>query len=121
MRQRQRGITFIGWIVLLVPFAIVGYAAIRMTPIYLNYMKVAKAMEQVATDSRGDEQINVQALRSSLRKHFEIDSVDFPMPEQVAFVRDGKQWVAELRYEDTAPLFGNIGLLVRFDKRVPIS
>ena len=42
MRQRQRGITFIGWIVLLIPVAIVGYALIRVAPVYLNYMKVAK-------------------------------------------------------------------------------
>ena len=41
--SRQRGITFIGWLFLLMPVAIVVYGGIRLAPVYLNYMKVAKA------------------------------------------------------------------------------
>lgn len=121
MRARQRGITFIGWIVLLVPVAIVGYAAIRATPMYLNYMKVSKALEQLATEFKGDEQLGIQAARSSLEKRLDIDSVTYPRVDQVAIVREGKSLVAEARYEDVAPLFANISLLVRFDKRVTLN
>ena len=49
MRTRQAGITFIGWLVILVPIALVGYAAIRLTPVLLNYMKVSQALERTAT------------------------------------------------------------------------
>ena len=45
MHSRQAGITFIGWLFLLVPVAIVGYAGIRLLPVYLTYMKVAKAVQ----------------------------------------------------------------------------
>jgi hypothetical protein len=121
MRARQRGITFIGWIVLLVPVAIVGYAAIRVTPAYLNYMKVSKALEQTATEYKGDEQISVQAVRSSLEKRLDIDSVTYPRADQVSIAREGKSLVAEARYEDVAPLFGNLSILVRFDKRVTLN
>ncbi len=55
MHARQKGITFIGWLILLVPVAIVGYAGIRLAPMYLNYMKVAKAMKQIAAEHAGDE------------------------------------------------------------------
>jgi len=61
MRHRQRGITFIGWIVLLIPVASVGYAGIRVVPVYLNYMKVAKALEQI--NDRRD--VHCVLLRSS--------------------------------------------------------
>ncbi len=50
MRNRQGGVTTIGWLVLLTPFAIVLYAGIRLAPIYLNYMKVVRAVEQAATE-----------------------------------------------------------------------
>lgn len=121
MRHRQRGITFIGWIVLLIPVAIVGYALIRVVPVYLNYMKVAKALEQIASESKGEEQLSVQALRNSLDKRFDIDSVNYPRSDQVSFVREGKSWVAEARYEDVTPLFGNASILLRFDKRVTLN
>ena len=48
MRSKQRGVTLIGWILLLTPWAICGYVGIRLTPVYLNYMKVVRSMEQVA-------------------------------------------------------------------------
>ena len=53
MRHSQRGVTFIGWLFLLVPVAIVVYAGIRLTPIYLNYMRVAKSLSQVAQRGQG--------------------------------------------------------------------
>ena len=121
MQARQRGITFIGWIVLLIPVAIVGYAAVRIVPLYLNFMKVSKAIDQTATEAKGDEQITGQALRNSLDKRFDIDSVSYPRPDQIAFAREGKSWVAEARYEDVAPLFANISILLRFDKRVTLN
>jgi hypothetical protein len=31
----------IGWLVLMVPIAIVAYGVIRLVPIYLNYMRVS--------------------------------------------------------------------------------
>jgi hypothetical protein len=35
--------------------------------------------------------------------------------------RDGATWVVESKYEDDAPLFGNVSLHVVFDKRVKIG
>ena len=52
MRHSQRGITFIGWLVLLVPVAIVVYAGIRLAPIYLNYMRVAKSLSETASEAK---------------------------------------------------------------------
>src|ERR1700738_5657133 len=49
MRNRQQGVTAIGWLVLLTPFAILLYAGIRLAPLYLNYMKVVRAMDGAAS------------------------------------------------------------------------
>ena len=121
MRGNQQGITFIGWVVLLVPVAIVAYGGIRLAPVYLNYMKVSKALQEVAAEARDTETINTQSLRRGLINRFDIDSVTYPKADQIAFVREGQKWVAEARYEDVAPLFGNLSLLVKFDKRVPLN
>ena len=49
-RRYQRGITFIGWLFLLTPVALCVYVGIRITPMYLNYMKVTHTLEQVKTE-----------------------------------------------------------------------
>jgi Tfp pilus assembly protein PilE len=50
MHSKQRGVTLIGWLFLLIPIAILGYAALRLAPVYLNYMKVSRSMNQLVSE-----------------------------------------------------------------------
>lgn len=120
MRRRQNGITFIGWLFLLVPVAIVVYGLIRLVPAYLNYMKVAKAVNQTAAEYKG-EQVNPQAVRNSLQRRWDVDGITFPLVSDVAVTRDGQKWVVEANYEDQVKLFSSISLLVQFDKRATLE
>ena len=115
MRNRQQGVTAIGWLVLLTPFAIVGYAGIRLAPLYLNYMKVVRAIDNAR--SGGD----ATAIRNAIDRHFEIDMVEYPTTKDIQIRREGKAWVIEAKYDDEAPLFGNLSLHVTFDKTVRSS
>lgn len=121
MRHKQRGVTFIGWLFLLIPIGLVLYSLIRLTPVYLNYMSVSKAINQVASDHKGDEQINPAAVRGELQRHWDVDSINYPEVKDVSVTRDGNQWVLEANYEDTVHLFGGISLLVHFDKKAAVE
>jgi len=119
MRNRQTGVTFIGWLFLLTPMAIVLYAGIRLAPIYLNYMKVAKAMDQAANEAKGGGDAN--SILISIDKKFEIDMVEYPTTKDIKVTRDGGGWMIQTQYDDDAPLFGNLSLHVTFDKRVKVG
>jgi uncharacterized protein DUF4845 len=121
MRHTQRGITFIGWLFLLVPVAIVLYSGIRLAPIYLNYMRVAKSLTQLATEAKSSATTNPVELRNSLAKHFDIDSIEHPDVKDIDIHREGDHFVAIADYEDVAPLLGNISLLVQFHKQVEMQ
>jgi hypothetical protein len=118
MIRRQRGVTFIGWLFLLIPVAILGYVGIRLVPIYLNYMRVAQSVTQTASEMKTDEAaaLTPVLIRAALAKHFDIDSITFPDVRDVTITRDGTGWTIEAKFEDTAPLFGNISLVIDFDK-----
>ena len=121
MRKQQRGVTFIGWLFLLMPIAILVYVGIRVAPLYLNYFRVVRSLEQLAADTRGDAQINPVALRSSLEKRFDVEYIDHPAPKDIDIHREGNRWVAVADYEDPAPLFANILILVQFRKQVDLQ
>jgi hypothetical protein len=118
MRNRQQGVTAIGWLVLLTPFAIVGYAGMRLAPVYLNYMKVVRAIDNAASTAKGGGAGDATAIRTAIDRHFEIDMVDFPTIKDIQVRREGGAWVIEAKYDDEAPLFGNVSLHVLFDKTV---
>ena len=120
MRNRQRGVTAIGWLFLLTPVAIVVYAAIRAAPVYLNYMKVAKAMDGAVTELKAGG-ASPQSIRNTIDKHFEIDMVDYPTTKDMKITKDGGVWLVESQYDDDAPLFANVSLHITFDKTVRIS
>jgi hypothetical protein len=118
MRSKQRGVTFMGWIVLLVPVVILIYAAVRLTPVYLNYMKVVRALNLVASDANGSS--DPRSIRTTIEKHFEIDMVDYPTAKDIKVTKsqEGTGYDVEASYDDEAPLFANISLHVVFDKVV---
>jgi hypothetical protein len=120
MRNRQQGVTAIGWLVLLTPFAIVLYAGIRLAPLYLNYMKVVRAIDNAASSvkSAGAGAGGATAIRTAIDRHFEIDMVEYPTIKDIQIRREGTVWEIEAKYDDEAPLFANLSLHVTFDKTV---
>ncbi len=120
MLARQRGVTAIGWLVLLIPFAIIIYAGIRLTPVYLNYMDVARTLNELADEYRTGG-ATPQSIRESIQKHFDVDSVDYPTVKDISITRAGQGWRVEAAYYDQAPLFAHITLQVAFDKTVTLS
>jgi hypothetical protein len=121
MRSKQTGVTLIGWIILLVPLAICVYAGIRLTPVYLNYMKVARTLEQVKSEFKEDDTRGAANIRNAVEKHLNVESVDYPDIKDIKITRDGKKWIISAAYDDQAPLFANVFILVSFDKSVTLG
>ena len=121
MRSKQTGVTLIGWLILLTPMALCGYVGVRLTPVYLNYMKVARTLESVKTEFKGSDAGSQLAVRAAVEKNLNIESVDYPDIKDIKITRDGKSWVINASYDDQAPLFSNIFILVSFDKSVTLG
>jgi len=118
MLRRQRGVTFIGWLFLLIPVGIIVYMAIRLVPIYLNYQRVAHSLTQTAVDLKTEDMATLTPLliRGALSRHFDVESITFPDVKDVTVTRDSTGWTIEAKFEDSAPLIYNISLVVDFDK-----
>ena len=121
MRKRQSGMTFIGLLLILVPIGILVYAGIRIAPIYLNYYRVVQAMAQMAKEEKDNPQATQESLRSSLSRRFDVEYVEHPSPQEMQFHREDGAWIVIADYEDIAPLFGNVSLLMQFHHEVKLQ
>jgi Domain of unknown function (DUF4845) len=121
MRSKQTGVTLIGWIILLIPVAICAYAGMRLTPVYLNYQKVTKTLDVVKSEFKDGAGNSQQEIRKVVEKNLGVQSVDYPNAKDFKITRDGKQWVISIAYDDQAPLFSNVFILVSFDKTVRLG
>jgi Domain of unknown function (DUF4845) len=119
MKRTQRGVTMIGWICLLIPVAIVGYSAIRLIPVYLNYTKIMRSMDQIAKETRASD--TGQTIRYALEKRLDIEQVDFPDVKDFDIHREGQTWIMAIDYEDSTPLLSNVYITAKFSKSVRIG
>lgn len=123
MRSRQAGMTFLGLLVLIIVVGSWLYAAMRVTPVYLNYMKVASSLEKVRDEYENNPNTTDFMIRKALERHFDIESVDEAVfsSKDVVIKPQGGTFQVTAAYEDTAPLLANVYILVSFDKTVEIA
>ncbi len=117
--HRQRGATFLGMVTILAILGLAVYAGIRLTPIYLEYMKVVRAMEQTASEAKGGT--DLAALRTSLGRRWDIEDISTIEAKDVDVKKIGNGIAMRANYRAEAPFVGNISLAVDFDKTVEIS
>ena len=120
MRREQQGMTFIGILIILAMAGVIVYAGIRLAPVYLNYLKVARSMEAPATEMKGDNP-DPGAIRSALNKHWEIDMIDSPDVKEIEIVKDEGVVTMHVDYDDAVPYIANVSLSVHFDKTVKVQ
>jgi len=119
--RKQRGVTMIGWIFLLIPMALVIYAGIRVGPEYLNYYKVITAMKETVSQLKGNEVLSQREISSSLEKRFDIGYIDEPKIKDIVISKGDDGWSMTADYEKAVPFFGNLFLLLEFKKTVVIN
>jgi Domain of unknown function (DUF4845) len=120
MRKHQRGVTAIGWLILLIPVAICAYAGIRIGPLYLNYMNVVHSLNMVSGEIDNGT-ATAAAIRAAVGKHFDVEYISYPDIKDLKITRDNGTWKVEANYDDQAPLFANVAILVTFDKTVKLK
>jgi hypothetical protein len=120
MRQSQQGMTFIGLVCVLALAGVIVYAGIRLAPVYLNYMKVARTMEMTATEAKGDnpDPANIHRL---LDRHWEIEDPTGVDEKDVEVTKDDSGVSIHVAYDDSVPYVANVSLTVHFDKTVKVQ
>lgn len=117
LKRRQTGMTTLGLIILVCFVGIFAFAGIRLTPVYLNYMKVAGVLSGIHDEFDGQNAART-SIRSSVSRRFDIESVSEITAKDVKVTKvDGGHEVAAT-YSHKAPFVANISFVVDFDKRV---
>lgn len=118
--RRQQGMTMIGMLLILGMAGLIVYAGLRLAPLYLNYIKVARSMNAAAADFRSDNP-DQGAVRRSLEKHWQIEDISGVDAKDVEILKDDSGVSLHVAYDDSAPYIGNVSVLVHFDKSVKVQ
>jgi hypothetical protein len=117
--HRQSGMTTLGVAILVAFVGLFAFAALRLTPVYLNYMKVAGVVSGVYEEFDGAGATRAM-IRKSISRRFDIESVSVISAKDVEVTTvDGGFEVAAV-YSHKADFISNVSFVVDFDKRVVV-
>lgn len=116
---RERGMTTFGFLILVSFIGLFAFAAIRLAPVYLNYVKVAGVLDGVY-DEFDNQDPTRGAIRTSINRRFEVESVSVISSREIKVKSDSGGFLVVAQYDHTTPFVANIHFTVRFDKEVLI-
>ena len=118
-RRRQAGMTTLGLIILVAFLAVFAFAGIRLTPVYLNYMKVVGVINGVQEEFDGNGP-NRSSIRSSIVRRFDIETIVEITAREVKVTQVDGGFEVAATYSHKAPFVANVSFVVDFDKRALI-
>jgi hypothetical protein len=119
MKQRQRGATFLGMVTILLILGAGLYAGLRLVPVYLEYTKVARALEQVR-DEHAAIDSNPQLIRNSLERRWDVEDILSIGWKEILIKKTNEGYEVRAQYNVERPFVANVYLLAKFDKSVVI-
>ncbi|KJK01849.1 hypothetical protein UB43_07320 [Pseudomonas sp. 21] len=114
--RSQKGMSLLGWLVVLAIVAFVASAAFKIIPHYLDYYAIEKAITSVETDKAAEVR-TVPEFYSYVDKALMLNNIrDLKLDDALDVKLDNNEFRAHLKYEKREPLVQNIDLVVKFDK-----
>lgn len=119
LKRRQGGMTTLGLIILVTFVGTFAFAGIRLTPVYLNYMKVVGVVDGVQKEFDGTNATRA-SIRKSVGKRFDIESVGVITAKDIKVTKQDGGHLVAATYSDKTPFIANVSFVVDFDKQALI-
>ena len=118
--RKQKGMSFIGFLVILSMVLFILFLGMRIAPIYLEYYAVVSAMNGVA-EERGSAQYSPYDIRVKVLNRLYLSFSDGNVKEENVQIvrRDGVQ--LRVVYQARKKVIGNMDVIASFDRMVMLS
>lgn len=116
LARSQKGMSILGWLMVLAFVAFFASAVFKVLPHYLDYLSLEKIIMSVETD-KASEVRTVGHFYTYVGKGMSVNTIrDLSLKEALKVKIENDVFIAHLKYEKREPLIENIDLVVRFDK-----
>ncbi len=111
--QKQRGMTFMGLVLMVAAIVFVAVIGMKMVPAYLEFMSVKKAIANIANQPNFREMTN-KDIYTAFSKTASIDNIDSIDAKELIISKTDLGPVVTAEYQVVVPLMGNVSALLDF-------
>ncbi|GMQ83868.1 MAG: DUF4845 domain-containing protein [Gammaproteobacteria bacterium] len=117
--HHQKGMTAIGWLLVLSLIAFFTLITLRLVPAYLEFSKVSSVLESLKNEPGITRKTRGEIL-GLIRKRFDVNDVYQVDAKQVVVKKDKGVLKVSINYERREHMVGNIDVVATFDKQVEV-
>lgn len=112
--NKQRGMSTLAILVMLLVGGFFITCAIKLLPIYMQKSTVHSAIDSAI--KKGDlARLSPAEIRAKLSRHFDVNRVDAIKAADIKVGRENGKMFVDARYEQRVALMYNIDVVVKFD------
>lgn len=115
-QQRQKGMTFLGYMIVLGIIGFFALMAMKLVPLYLEYQSVVKIMNSVASETSPNTP--PARVRDAIQKRLDINNINRINSRDFQIVRESGATVLAIDYEARTNFAGNLWFLLVFENDV---
>jgi len=121
-RAEQKGMTYLGILLLMVVIAICAIVVIKILPVYLEHFKVTSSLKSFVEDTKGNPAMPPTEIKKLLLRRFDVNDVSHVTKDDIQISKENGKTVISIPYEARVTLFLNLDLVARFpDNRVELG
>jgi hypothetical protein len=117
--HHQKGMTAIGWLLVLGLIAFFALITLRLVPVYLEFAKVTSVFESLQNEP-GITRMSKPEIVKLIKRRFDVNDVTNVDPKYTKVSKDKGRLTVSINYERREHLVGNIDVVATFDKQVEV-
>ncbi|MEW8523055.1 MAG: DUF4845 domain-containing protein [Candidatus Thiodiazotropha endolucinida] len=118
--QKQRGLTGISILVILIVAGFLVYVGIKITPVYIDHYAVKAALESVKNEPLSARK-SKREISNMILKRLDINSIRHVNKDHINIKRSGKTTTINVAYEERRHIAHNISLVMDFAETVELT
>ncbi len=118
--SKQRGLTLISWVVVIVFILFQGVIAMNVLPVYMTDATVSSIMEELPNDVVA-QRASTKELKNVVAKKIRMNSVYTIKPENIKVKKGRGENIVLINYEPRGKLIGTLDYIISFHHEARIQ
>lgn len=117
---RQRGMTVIGMLLVMIVVAFVALIGMKVVPMYVQYYSIKSTIESIRKEPQV-AQMTPMDIQNAIQKRFDIGYVDNISARDLKIRNERSGRVLDLIYQDERSLFYGLSVVLKVNESIPLN
>lgn len=118
--SKQRGMTVIGLLLVLIVIGFMALVAMKVVPMYIQYFTIKSTIESIRKEPQ-IAQMSIQDIQTGIDKRFDIGYVNNITARDLKIRNDRSGRVLDLVYQDERELFYGLFVVLKVNETITLN